>query len=508
MALVILADVTAFVIEEVLRLGAEEDDFEWPVYVLACTLFLYTTEIVIKLICFHCYGFFQDRWNAVDLLIVLNIIVLAVLIQGFGGQDGSRSTRLGNIVLRSIGGIMKVVRVYLRTGLLAQAGRQKVSKNKTRFVDLDNNMNLDLTYVADNLIAMGVPASGLLNAFLRNPLSDVARFFKINHSGHFRVYNLCPEMPYSDSLFKQCGGTVYCFAVQDHTPPLMDQFVGFLKDAREFYKRDDRNVLAVHCKAGKGRTGCFCCAWLLYEQSELTAEEAMSLFAERRTNTGLGKKLRGVETPSQIRYVKQLFEHLRRTNSWLHTSHIPPDVPKPEIRLTRLCLEGGFIAHPAKTKGLRVLVQCFGSVPPRAETVLETETLDPSVEAVPLQDVAVRGDMRIALFEVKQSSRSFSAHDVTLAADNFNKAKGLLAYFWLHTGFLWQAGDAIGGPATLGPSRELGLGVEQVDKASKGIQTDKRRGRFTAGSRLVLHYAACGDVPPPSGGKAATLLSI
>jgi PTEN phosphatase family protein len=67
---------------------------------------------------------------------------------------------------------------------------------------------------------------------------------------------------------------------------------------------DARNVLAVNCKGGKGRTGTFLTAYLLRCGHFATAEEALQFFAERRTDLEVGAMFQGVETPSQARYVQ------------------------------------------------------------------------------------------------------------------------------------------------------------------------------------------------------------
>ena len=57
------------------------------------------------------------------------------------------------------------------------AARHVTGENKKRFVDLENNFDLDLVYVTPKLIAMSVPATGTV-ALYRNPLPEVARFFE------------------------------------------------------------------------------------------------------------------------------------------------------------------------------------------------------------------------------------------------------------------------------------------------------------------------------------------
>jgi hypothetical protein len=72
------------------------------------------------------------------------------------------------------------------------------------------------------------------------------------------------------------------------------------------------NVVAVHCKGGKGRTGTMVCAWLLYSKSDFYAEQVLKMFAHKRTDEAAAKSgdRVGVDGPSQIRYV-EMFEKLR-----------------------------------------------------------------------------------------------------------------------------------------------------------------------------------------------------
>lgn len=76
--------------------------------------------------------------------------------------------------------------------------RSLVSKQKRRWND--EGFNLDLTYITDNIIAMGFPSEGTEGLF-RNPLSEVQHFLKQRHGDRFFVYNLCIERSYRPEKF-------------------------------------------------------------------------------------------------------------------------------------------------------------------------------------------------------------------------------------------------------------------------------------------------------------------
>ena len=78
------------------------------------------------------------------------------------------------------------------------------------------------------------------------------------------------------------------------------QIPDFCDDALDYLKEDPQNVIAVHCKAGKGRTGVMVAALLMSMDSALRkAEDALRMFADIRTCDG-----KGVTIPSQVRYVR------------------------------------------------------------------------------------------------------------------------------------------------------------------------------------------------------------
>lgn len=166
-----------------------------------------------------------------------------------------------------------------------------VSQDKNRFTF--DGFDLDLTYITPRIIAMGLPSTSVEGLF-RNNMEDVKTFFHSRHPEKYKVYNLCEEKKYPEDIFyKQAY-----FPFKDHEAPPLNLILPFCLDAKEFLDENPENVVAIHCKAGKGRTGTFISCLLLYLNDFPTAAECLKYYGMMRVETG-----KGVTVPNQIRYV-------------------------------------------------------------------------------------------------------------------------------------------------------------------------------------------------------------
>jgi phosphatidylinositol-3,4,5-trisphosphate 3-phosphatase/dual-specificity protein phosphatase PTEN len=208
---------------------------------------------------------------------------------------------------------------------MSNAIRGLVSKKKKRFQE--DGYDLDLSYINKQIIAMGFPSEGREGIY-RNNMKDVQRFLKQYHAGHYKVYNLCSEREYPSSSFERCAR----FPFDDHNPCSFLTLVEFCKDVHSFLGADPLNVAAIHCKAGKGRTGLVISSYLQWADIAANAEESLKLFAEARTKNG-----KGVTIPSQIRYSRYFGDFIKR---YLKPGIEFPFTNPPTISLTSVILRG------------------------------------------------------------------------------------------------------------------------------------------------------------------------
>ena len=188
--------------------------------------------------------------------------------------------------------------------------REAVSKKKCRTVEPysddvaatvpEGGVNLDLIAIHPRIIAMGFPATGL-EAWYRNPYEQVKDYLDLNHGASYRVYNLCAEAQHRYDPASRFDGRVREFPFWDHKPCNLSLIPDFIADADAYLAEDAKNVVAIHCKAGKGRTGLLGCCLMMAAEPRLVGDAATAVkeYGDIRTKNG-----KGLTHRSQIRYVE------------------------------------------------------------------------------------------------------------------------------------------------------------------------------------------------------------
>lgn len=271
--------------------------------------------------------FFKSWMDVADMVVVF--VTFAVDVATYiVGLSNNQFSRLG-----VIGRTLRIIRIFRSIYIMVQqyrhftkAARQTVSQNKRRYQK--DGFDLDLCYVTERVIAMSFPSSGVRKLY-RNPIEDVARFLDTKHQDHYRVYDLCSERNYNPEKFH---GRVERLFIDDHNVPTLDDLIKFCNNVRKWLSEDERNVIAVHCKGGKGRTGTMICTWLVDCDMFKEAESSLDYFGGRRTDLSVGTTFQGVETPSQSRYVGY-YERVKKD----YDGESPPVVT---VRITNLKITG------------------------------------------------------------------------------------------------------------------------------------------------------------------------
>ncbi|XP_047521501.1 phosphatidylinositol 3,4,5-trisphosphate 3-phosphatase and dual-specificity protein phosphatase PTEN isoform X2 [Pieris napi] len=261
--------------------------------------------------------------------------------------------------------------------------KNMVSKRRKRY--MKDGFNLDLAYITDRLIAMGFPAEKLEGVY-RNHIDEVYRFLEQMHKDHYKIYNLCSERKYDSTKFHD---RVEIYAFEDHTPPNIELIQPFCESVHSWLSADSRNVAAVHCKAGKGRTGTMVCCYLLYSGQKATADEALKFYGTKRTHDE-----KGVTIPSQRRYVEYFASLVRSslhyTASKVHIREVVMS-PPPTLSAAHCTLE--ITVAQAKLS----LKTCLGSH--------ETRRGERYVRVCPLACTPLSGDVRLDVYAKQKMMR-------------------------------------------------------------------------------------------------------
>lgn len=263
-------------------------------------------EVLLRLTFMDFKPFFTDILCVFDFVVVVTCFIVEI---SFMDVRSDTTKWLGIlVVLRLLRAIRVLTNLYRARRHVAKSAQGAVSGHRRRYQK--GGFDLDISYITERLLAMGVPAVGKEELY-RNPIDEVVDFFETKHKDKYRIYNSCPERKYPYEKFQN---QVYEWFMYDHNPCPIHEIVDFCHHIHKWINdaEDEKKVAAVHCKGGKGRTGTLVCSYLLYAGIEgkkgkiCTAADSMEFFAGRRTEAddGISDKVTvGVEARSQSRYI-------------------------------------------------------------------------------------------------------------------------------------------------------------------------------------------------------------
>ncbi|RLV91187.1 Phosphatidylinositol trisphosphate 3-phosphatase and dual-specificity protein phosphatase [Spathaspora sp. JA1] len=179
--------------------------------------------------------------------------------------------------------------------------RSIISSPKQTYYDKSLGIQYDLSYITPQLVVSSAPVVNYLQQYYRYPLSDLLTILNTHHS-HWKLFNFRGEDPgYTD---EQVSGRVCHFPFPDHQPPSFDILITCVDELYDFLQPSE-NVAVLHCKAGKGRSGTLCCAYLMYVEyksgQEVKVQSVIDLFTTKRMAIYAGD---GISILSQRRYLE------------------------------------------------------------------------------------------------------------------------------------------------------------------------------------------------------------
>ena len=276
------------------------------------------------------------------------------------------------------------------------------------------------------------------------------------------------ERCYDGAKFHQ---RAFAFPFDDHNAPPLLSVLSFCQHATDWLSLHPDNVIAVHCKAGKGRTGLMVACLLLYSGLCRAPEEALAYFGERRTANG-----KGVTIPSQQRFVTYFHQLLTGWGSgctwrgfdWDGEPHVLHSLELLHLQL------------PSDQTPFAVLLN------QQKQLLLDTRSMQPHPSPLTLPlNLPVRGEFKVIIYlgplPSHPPSPSFPRPPPPpTSSDKVTE----LCHFWLHSTFL---------PSSSYPPPPLLLAKAELDKVCK----DRKHKKVGEGFGVRVNHSPA----PDDGGR-------
>ncbi|XP_034533602.1 tensin isoform X4 [Notolabrus celidotus] len=183
---------------------------------------------------------------------------------------------------------------------------------------MEESYEVDLVYITERIISVCFPGSAEERSYVAN-LKEVATMLRSKHGEHYLILNLSE---WGNDLTK-LNPKVLEFGWPDHHAPALDKICSMCKAIDTWLNGDPRNVVVLHNKGNRGRTGVVVAAYMHYSNISASADQALDRFAMRRFYED---KALPVGQPSQKRYVRYfnglLSGHIKINNKPLFLHHV------------------------------------------------------------------------------------------------------------------------------------------------------------------------------------------
>ncbi|KAL6101292.1 tns1 [Pungitius sinensis] len=196
--------------------------------------------------------------------------------------------------------------------------RRRPSRSTSLLQALDESYELDLIYITERIISVSFPGSVEEQSYAAN-LREVASMLRSKHGHNYLLFNLS-EKRYDIS---EHNPKVLDFGWPDHHAPALDKICSICKAMDTWLSADSHNVVVIHNKGNRGRTGVVVAAYMHYSNISASADQALDRFAMKRFYED---KVLPVGQPSQKRYVEYfsglLSGHIKINNKPLFLHHV------------------------------------------------------------------------------------------------------------------------------------------------------------------------------------------
>ncbi|XP_074483556.1 tensin-1 isoform X13 [Sebastes fasciatus] len=196
--------------------------------------------------------------------------------------------------------------------------RRKQSRSQSVVQAMEESYEVDLVYITERIISVCFPAGAEERSYTTN-LKEVATMLRSKHGEHYLILNLSEWR----SDLTKLNPKVVEFGWPDHHAPALDKICSMCKAIDTWLNGDPRNVVVLHNKGNRGRTGVVVAAYMHYSNISASADQALDRFAMRRFYED---KALPVGQPSQIRYVRYfnglLSGHIKINNKPLFLHHV------------------------------------------------------------------------------------------------------------------------------------------------------------------------------------------